>query len=553
MSARRAAKGQHAAATPRIINLNLARRSGGAGGGRPISRGAGRVQPRPAPTPQRPVNLGALFEMERRVRGLESAPASPPPPPCSRAPPARSQEGDDGVQEEEEEKWRFQAEILRAECNFLRMEREVALRKLDRHRGQMEAALKSAVETLVSGRKKIDGKGDVGVAAALDEGIEDLEEMMEELRVEKEGSGRRAMSGTPRELQRSHGRNFDRQASSLRRRLQKMPPAEPEPCVVKDIREIALPVVSPPPPPPAERSDDDDDRVHSANTSDVEMLRMKMEGMSKGMRERMAEYSRRLEVVAAGDNPGCQSRRCGSRHSRKASASSQRSWSGGSTASNGNAPSSVIDAAATTHVRTRHAVAAESRHQQHKTMAEECKLVSSGSCCDCREIVWKIMEQVKAESEQWTEMQDMLEQVRLEMQDLQSSRDTWQHRAMASDISLRSLNSQILEWKNRAQVSEQRVEELQRKISELQSKLYTFKAHFPIPAAILSQDQWSDACKMEKENPKAKPQHHQRSQECGKEEKKHVLICRVKHSPSSVIPKRSPFQEIGNISLLRQR
>ena len=50
----------------------------------------------------------------------------------------------------QEEKWRFQAEILHAECNFLRMEREVALRKLDRHRGQMEAALKSAVETLVS-------------------------------------------------------------------------------------------------------------------------------------------------------------------------------------------------------------------------------------------------------------------------------------------------------------------------------------------------------------------------------------------------------------------
>ena len=53
------------------------------------------------------------------------------------------------------------------------------------------------------------------------------------------------------------------------------------------------------------------------------------------------------------------------------------------------------------------------------------------------------MEQVKAELEQWTEMQDMLEQVRLEMQELQSSRDTWQHRAMASDISLRSLNSQV--------------------------------------------------------------------------------------------------------------
>jgi hypothetical protein len=122
MSARRPARGQHAAAVaPRIISLNLARRSGG----RP-SRSAA------AP---RPVQLGALFERERRVRGLESAPAS---------------QGESG---EQEEKWRFQAEILRAECNFLRMEREVALRKLDRHRGQMEAALRSAVETLVSVRK----------------------------------------------------------------------------------------------------------------------------------------------------------------------------------------------------------------------------------------------------------------------------------------------------------------------------------------------------------------------------------------------------------------
>ncbi|GJN08638.1 hypothetical protein PR202_ga26580 [Eleusine coracana subsp. coracana] len=168
MSARRAARGQHAAATtPRIISLNLARRSGG----RPSRSASGRAQPRTAAA--RPVvQLGALFEMERRVRGLESAPASPPP---------REEEEDDSA-EQEEEKWQFQAEILRAECNFLRMEREVALRKLDRHRGQMEAALKSAVETLVTGRKKIDGRGDVGVAAALDEGIENLEEMMEELR-----------------------------------------------------------------------------------------------------------------------------------------------------------------------------------------------------------------------------------------------------------------------------------------------------------------------------------------------------------------------------------
>lgn len=49
-----------------------------------------------------------------------------------------------------EEKWMFQADILRAECNFLRMEREVALKKLDRNRVKIERTLRSAVQTLIS-------------------------------------------------------------------------------------------------------------------------------------------------------------------------------------------------------------------------------------------------------------------------------------------------------------------------------------------------------------------------------------------------------------------
>lgn len=48
------------------------------------------------------------------------------------------------------EKWRFQVEMLRAECNFLRMEREFALKKLERNRVKMERTLHSAVNTLLS-------------------------------------------------------------------------------------------------------------------------------------------------------------------------------------------------------------------------------------------------------------------------------------------------------------------------------------------------------------------------------------------------------------------
>ena len=49
-----------------------------------------------------------------------------------------------------EERWRVEAEILRAECNFLRMEREVAVKKLEKSKVHMERALRSAVQTLIS-------------------------------------------------------------------------------------------------------------------------------------------------------------------------------------------------------------------------------------------------------------------------------------------------------------------------------------------------------------------------------------------------------------------
>lgn len=116
MATRRGKWHQTPAQTPRILNLPRRSRSSRSGRIKPVG------------------NLISLFELEKRVRA-ESAPVSP----------SRHRDDDSG-----EEKWRFQAEMLRAECNFLRMEREVAVRKLDRHRGQMEAALKSAMETLVS-------------------------------------------------------------------------------------------------------------------------------------------------------------------------------------------------------------------------------------------------------------------------------------------------------------------------------------------------------------------------------------------------------------------
>lgn len=67
----------------------------------------------------------------------------------------RVEEREDDEEEEgcggfAEEKWRFQAEMLRAECNLLRMEREFALKKLEKNRVKMETTLRSAVQTLQS-------------------------------------------------------------------------------------------------------------------------------------------------------------------------------------------------------------------------------------------------------------------------------------------------------------------------------------------------------------------------------------------------------------------
>jgi small subunit ribosomal protein S2e len=58
------------------------------------------------------------------------------------------EEEEDGDVKDEE--WRFQAEMLRAECNLLRMEKEIAVKKMERIKLKMERTLNSAVCTLVS-------------------------------------------------------------------------------------------------------------------------------------------------------------------------------------------------------------------------------------------------------------------------------------------------------------------------------------------------------------------------------------------------------------------
>ena len=61
----------------------------------------------------------------------------------------------------------------------------------------------------------------------------------------------------------------------------------------------------------------------------------------------------------------------------------------------------------------------------------------------CKIIVRSVIEQVQAETEQWSQMQEMLGQVRNEMEELQASRDFWEDRALDSDCQIQSLNSSV--------------------------------------------------------------------------------------------------------------
>ncbi|URD76605.1 hypothetical protein MUK42_26079 [Musa troglodytarum] len=276
------------------------------GGGGMAARN-GRWQPPPAPTilnlprlprrsraaaPRNPGldrNLGDLADRERSARPLPQ-PASQVMMVEAEATSAGESRRDSGG----EERWRFQAEILRAECNFLRMEREVALRKLERNRTEMEIALKSAMETLVSGRKKIDGCGSVGTA--LDEEIEELEEL-------KLGNSnrRKRSTGSSRKLLRGSCRgDFDRRAFMLRRQQKKME----EDTGVKGIQEISVEAFAKKGPEAARHEPEDHDVAAYSNhsrlfTDDMEKLRKKMEGMSKGMLERMEECSYLLSAKSS--------------------------------------------------------------------------------------------------------------------------------------------------------------------------------------------------------------------------------------------------------------
>ncbi|XP_011080431.1 girdin-like [Sesamum indicum] len=315
----------------------------------------------------------------------------------------------------EEEKWRFQAEILRAECNFLRMEREFALKKLERNRAKMERTLRSAVQTLVSGRKKIfEGKN---VNAVLEEEIEDLAEKLEELQ----------KSSRSKDDEVGNCSNFDKKASVLQRRLDKLGGLSDENSrkELQELAESSWPI----------NNTNHDISIRNGKTGNKsnngDMLRKKMEALSKGMLERVEqEY--------------------------------------GSILTN----SSVASSASTSkRIDCPELSSFPTRQFYQESMLHENKC--SGRC---KAIVRRIVEQVRAETEQWSQMQEMLGQVRGEMEELQASRDFWEIQAHNSEHEIQSLKQAVEEWKEMALGHQNKVDKLQLELSALKEEIQKTKA-----------------------------------------------------------------------------
>ncbi|MBA0857435.1 hypothetical protein Goshw_012445 [Gossypium schwendimanii] len=370
----------------------------------------------------------------------------------------------------EEEKWRFQAEMLRAECNLLRMERKIAIKKMERRRVHMERTLKSALEILLSGRKNICEGKDVNLVL-LDEQINDLVEKIEKLQ---------KRTGV-KELEVKKCSNFDKHVCLLQRQLQKFGfgGLSDEEICVKEIREMAEASLSIKISNEGSGSFASTSNHHNRN---VESLRRKMDGLLESMEE---EYG---SLFSTSD--------------LSSSSSLQQS-------------------------------------NKEEKMGHETRVCSG----HCKAIVERVVEQIRGETEQWSQMQDMLGLVRDEMEELHASRDFWEDRALDSDNQIQSLQSAVKEWRQRAVSSEAKAKELEAQIYVLRQEMERLrqgrdrKSVRPQIASPINQ--------LEAQN----------------ETEKRVLVCRLKEDDPN--PKdgrrkpqtcrRSPLTDIGNISTLKKQ
>ncbi|KAJ0476734.1 hypothetical protein HanHA300_Chr13g0480611 [Helianthus annuus] len=402
----------------------------------------------------------------------------------------------------EEERWKFQAEILRAECNFLRMERKLALKKLEKNRVRIERTLQSALQNLANGRKKLcEGKN---MEVVLEEEMRELAEKLEEL--QSSYNGRK-----DRELLKC--KNFDKKALRLQRRLEKLGGLTDDEFGEVNEDGVTLTFKS------------------QTKSNDVDMLERKMEGLSKGMLDRMEkEYGSIINSSVA------------------SSASTSKRIDFPDHLSFSNRFSNQV---------------------KEPLVSQETNNRCSGRC---KTLVRKIVEQVRAETEQWSQMQDMLGKLREEMEELQTSKDFWETQALASNQEIKTLTSNVEEWREKAIAYETKANELQTEVSLVKGELEKLKKDQAKEVASTSkktvvslskqierETKNGSSCRMNKQEKVEQSKKDSHPLSLGKQlaREKRILISRLKEnrpngneisSEGRRKGVRSPFKDIGNSS-----
>ncbi|KAI3791913.1 hypothetical protein L2E82_05779 [Cichorium intybus] len=268
------------------------------------------------------------------------------------------------------------------------------------------------------GRKKLcEGKN---MEAVLEEEMKELAEKLEELQSSYNG-------GDDRELRKC--KNFDKKAARLQRRLEKLG-GLPDDKLNKEIKNDASFHYQ-------SNVDVNEntsilDRKSQPKSTDVEKLERKMEGLSKGVLDMMMEKEYGSLI-------------------------------------NGSVASS---ASTSKRIDFPDHFSFSNRFANHAKESSEGNNKCSGRC---KVLVRRVVEQVRAETEQWTQMQEMLGQLRQEMEELQTSKDFWEGQALASNNQIQSLQSDVEEWREKAIKYETKANKLETEVISVKGELKKLK------------------------------------------------------------------------------
>ncbi|KAK6937152.1 hypothetical protein RJ641_034182 [Dillenia turbinata] len=372
------------------------------------------------------------------------------------------------------------------------------------------------------GRKMI--KEEKKVTEVLEEVIEELVEKLRQLQ-------RKSMVDRDFEVRKCS--NFDKEATLLRRKLEKLklgPSSSSDDNHANEIRNFAESSLSINTKFFSDVRNFSDNGWYWENVVQVEILRKKMEGSSMGMLERVEEECGSISSSAS------TSRRTESADSSSSSTSTRQPYQ------------ASLQLLLCPKISNRLGNPSWEAVKSQQEMSREQKVCSG----HCKVVVRRIVEQVRAEKEQWSQMQAMLGQVRQEMEELQASRDFWETRALDSDFQVQSLHWNAQEWRQKSLSLETKTNELQNKISSLEQELERLRkanAHSSVLGDQHEKEKRVVICRL-KENHRINGASARQKEKFGDGRRNSF----AGNNGGVAALKRSPFQDVGNLSpLLRQK